>query len=49
MPPIKLMVCSKDKKGNTNCCINDDDAKVTPDEFSGKYSQTSFIRLGGVI
>lgn len=35
MPPIKLMVCSKDKKGNTNYCINDDDAKVTPDGFQG--------------
>ncbi|TWP28042.1 YARHG domain-containing protein [Apibacter muscae] len=44
--PIKLMVCSKDKFGNTNCRINDDEVEITPEEFPGKYPQTGFTRLG---
>lgn len=43
---IKLMVCTKDKIGNRNCRINDDEVILTPQEFPGKYPQTAFTRLG---
>ncbi len=47
MPAIKAMVCTKDKNSSfTSCRLNDDEVKIIPDEFPGKYPQSSFVRLG---